>query len=221
MAQKSETWLKFWWHRHFRRRRTPKFYRGQEKFSNRYPDYAIGVGSYGLPIVHDWHDGTTLRIGAYTSIADEVHVFLGGQHRTDWVSCYPFPAVLEEAARIADYAGTRGDVTIGNDVWLASGCTILSGVTIGDGAVVAARAVVARDVPPYAIVAGNPARIVRYRFDQEKREALLASAWWTWPEAEVRQIVALLCSGEVEKFLAYAAARRAGSGVQETRGANG
>jgi hypothetical protein len=124
------------------------------------------------------------------------------------VSSYPFPAFLEEAKGIEDFGGTRGDVTIGNDVWLASGCTILSGVKVGDGAVVAARAVVSRDVAPYAIVAGNPARLIRYRFEQEMRDALLTSAWWTWPEAEVRKVIPLLCSNDLAKFLAYAKARQ-------------
>ena len=200
-----------------KKKRTPKFYRGQEKFRERYPDYEIGIGTYGLPVVHDWDEGATLRIGSYTSIADDVHVFLGGHHRSDWVSQYPFPVFLDEAKHIQGYGGTRGDVRIGNDVWLASGCTILSGVTVGDGAVVAARSVVSRDVAPYSIVAGNPARHIRYRFDQETREALIASAWWTWPESEVRQVVHLLCSNDPSEFLAYAAGRSDQRGV----GANG
>lgn len=200
-----------------RKKRTPKFFRGQEKFRECYPDYEIGVGTYGLPVVHDWHEGTTLRIGSYTSIADDVHVFLGGHHRTDWVSQYPFPAFIDEAKHVQGYGGTRGDVRVGNDVWLASGCTILSGVTVGDGAVVAARSVVSRDVSPYSIVAGNPARHIRYRFDQETREALIASGWWTWPEAEVRRVVHLLCSSDPSEFLAYAAGR----GDQRGVGANG
>lgn len=161
----------------FSRKHTPKFYRRQEKFLERYPDYAIGIGTYGLPVVHDWRQGSRLHIGSYTSIADDVHIFLGGHHRIDWVSSYPFPAFLEEAKGIEGYGGTRGDMVIGNDVWLASGSTILSGVTVGDGAVVAARAVISRDVAPYSIVAGNPAKHVRFRFDREICDALLASAW--------------------------------------------
>lgn len=189
--------------RFWRRPKTPKFYRGQEKFRKRYPGYSIGLGSYGLPIVHDWQEGTTLSIGAFTSIADDVHIFLGGHHRTDWISSYPFPAFLEEARNIPDFGGTRGDVRIGNDVWLASGCTILSGVTVGDGAVVAARSIVTRDVAPYAIVAGNPARVIGWRFDEETRKALLAAAWWTWPEQEIRAIAPLLCSDRTAELLTY------------------
>ena len=216
MSKRSNVGLKAWFWRHFGRQRTPRFYRGQEKFLARYPDYSIGIGSYGIPIVHDWHERSTLRIGAYTSIADDVHIFLGGQHRTDWVSSYPFPAFLDEARVIPNYGGSRGDVNVGNDVWLASGCTILSGVTIGDGAVVAARSVVSRDVEPYSIVAGNPARHVRYRFEQKTCEALVASAWWAWPEEEVRRIVHLLCSDDFSAFFAYVDARK----NQDLTGAN-
>ena len=217
MSNQSESRLKSWWRKLLGRQRPPKLHRGREKFLAKYPDYAFGVGTYGLPVVHDWHEGATLRIGSYTSIADDVHIFLGGHHRTDWVSCYPFPVFIEEAKSIQNFGGTRGDVTIGNDVWLASGCTILSGVTVGDGAVVAARAVVSRDVAPYSIVAGNPARHIRYRFDQETCRALLAAAWWDWPEAEVRHIVHLLCSDDLAQFLAYVEGRK----NQDDTGANG
>ena len=196
--------LAVFWNRKVLKKRTPKFYRGQEKFRNRYPQYSIGIGSYGLPIVHDWNEGTILSVGAYTSIADEVHIFLGGHHRIDWISAYPFPAFIEEAKHVQGFGGSRGDVIIGNDVWLASGCTILSGVTVGDGAVVGARAVVSRDVPAYAIVAGNPARIVGWRFDEATRDRLLQSSWWKWPESEIRKISPLLCSDRLEDFFAYA-----------------
>lgn len=190
-----------------RKKRPPKFYRGQMKFRERYPHYQFGTGSYGMPVVHDWREGSSLHIGAYTSISDDVHIFLGGHHRTDWISTYPFPAFLDEARHIADFGGTHGDVVIGNDVWIASGATILSGVHVGDGAVVAARAVVSRDVPPYAIVAGNPARIVNWRFDEVTRAALLQVEWWTWPESEIRQNVSLLCSPDVAELITYAKQR--------------
>lgn len=190
--------------RFFRRQpKLPRLHKGQHKFRARYPDYSIGIGTYGIPIVRDWHEGTTLSIGAYTSIAKDVYIFLGGHHRTDWISCFPFPAFVEEAAHIQDYGGSRGDVIIGNDVWLAHGCTILSGVTVGDGAVVAARSVVTRSVEPYQIVAGNPAKPIGWRFDEKTRLALLASRWWSWPEEEVRAISVLLCSDHIDKFLSY------------------
>ncbi|MFI8606968.1 CatB-related O-acetyltransferase [Ectopseudomonas chengduensis] len=185
----------------------PRFYRPQIRFRQRYPQYQIGLGSYGLPLVHDWDEGSTLKIGNFCSIADNVQIFLGGHHRIDWVSCYPFPAYLPEAAHITEYGGTRGDVIIGSDVWLCANCTILSGVTVGHGAVVASGAVVSRDVPPYSVVAGNPARHVRWRFDEKTRNELLDSAWWNWPEAEIRQTVEKLCSSDIQGFLAYARSR--------------
>lgn len=185
----------------------PELDRGVRNFKQRYPQYEYGSGSYGLPTVRDFGDGTTLKIGAYCSIADGVLIVLGGHHRTDWVSTYPFPAKLLEAAHIPGYGGSRGDVTIGNDVWLCSGCTILSGVSVGTGAVVAAEAVVTRDVAPYSIVAGNPARVVGWRFDEQSRAELLASGWWNWPREEIAGAVSLLCSDRISEFLAYARKR--------------
>ncbi len=177
--------------------------RQQEKFRKKYPNYTLGVGSYGLPTVHDSNQGTTLRVGAYCSIASGVQIFLGNQHRTDWVSTFPFPAFFEEARSIADFETSRGDVTIGSDVWLCAGCSILSGVRIGHGAVVAMGAVVTRDVEPYSVVAGNPARHTRWRFDGPTRLALLEAAWWDWPIAEVRSVAKLLCSDQVQDLLEY------------------
>ena len=185
----------------------PRFKRPQNRFRERYPLYQIGLGSYGMPVVHDWNEGSTLQIGSYCSIASNVQIFLGGLHRTDWVSSYPFPAYLPEAAHIEGFGGTRGNVVIGSDVWLCSNCTILSGVSVGHGAVVASSAVVTRDVAPYSVVAGNPARHVRWRFDEETRIALLESAWWEWPEDEIRHIVDKLCNNDIAAFIAYARSR--------------
>ncbi len=188
-------------------RKLPRIERGRARFKARYPQYEFGIGSYGLPEVHDWQEGSTLKIGAYCSIAEGVQIFLGGHHRADWVTTFPFPAFLGEAAHISGYNGTRGDVVIGSDVWLCTNSSILSGVTIGHGAVVAAGALVTRDVPPYAVVGGNPATFIRWRFPEEVRAELLQTAWWTWPEAEVRGAVETLCSDDIEAFLAYARQR--------------
>jgi len=202
-------WLERYREKRARRaiRKLPKIEQGGARFRLQYPDYDYGYGSYGVPQVHDWHEGTTLRIGAYCSIAGGVQIFLGGHHRADWVTTFPFPAVLPQASRIADYGGSRGDVRVGNDVWLCSNCTLLSGVTIGDGAIVAAGAVVTRDVEPYAVVAGNPARFVKWRFPEDQRLALLQSAWWSWPKEEVQGLAEKLCSDDIAGFLAYAGQR--------------
>lgn len=180
---------------------TPKLYRDQERFRLRYPSYEIGVGTYGMPQVHDWNEGSILKIGNYCSIANNVQILLGGLHRTDWISTFPFPAFMDEAAQIKDFGGSKGDVIIGNDVWLCTDCIILSGVTIGHGAVVACGTVVTRDIEPYSIVAGNPARHIRWRFEAAQREALLRLKWWDWPEQEIRQKAHLLCSNNLQELL--------------------
>lgn len=165
----------------------------------------IGAHTYGRPRVHWWREPVRLIIGRYTSIADGVEILLGGNHRADWVTTYPFTALghlWPEAAGITGHPASKGDVRIGSDVWLGMGATILSGVTIGDGAVVGARAVVASNVPPFAVVAGNPARILRYRFDRRRIDALLAIRWWDWPDEKVRAHVRRLVSGDVDGFIA-------------------
>ena len=167
--------------------------------------FEVGAHSYGVPVVKSWKEGARLVIGRYCSIADDVTIFLGGNHRSDWVSQYPFPALamfFPDAAGIPGHPATKGDVRIGSDVWLGDGCTILSGVTIGDGAAVGARAVVARDVPPYAVVAGNPARVIRTRFPDDVIARLLRLRWWDWPDDRVNAASPLLCQGDIEAFLA-------------------
>lgn len=161
----------------------------------------IGAYSYGRPKVRFPESGAKLTIGRYCSIADGIEIMLGGNHRTEWATTYPFPAMSglwPDAAGLAGADVSRGDVVIGSDVWLGSQALILSGVGIGHGAVVAARAVVTKDVPPYAIVAGNPARIVRYRMGEERIAALLRSSWWLLPEAEIGRLIPTLLSERIE-----------------------
>ncbi len=164
--------------------------------------YQIGDHTYGKPRVISWQkEGTSLRIGKYCSISTHVVIFLGSEHRTDWVSTYPFPMLWESARAIAGHPFTKGDVTIGNDVWIGYNVTILSGVTIGDGAAIGACSVVARDVPPYAIVAGNPAQVIRYRFGEETIRKLLDIKWWNWPNEKVAENVHLICSTSVDALI--------------------
>jgi acetyltransferase-like isoleucine patch superfamily enzyme len=173
--------------------------------------FAIGAYSYGRPKVRFAESGHKLSIGRYCSIADRVEILLGGNHRTDWVSTYPFAALpgLWPAAKGLDgYHASRGDVVIGHDVWLGSGATILSGVRIGHGAVVAAQALVAKDVAPYAIVGGNPARLIRMRFDEATTAALLDAAWWDLDAAAVATLIPLLQSGRTDELVAAVKALR-------------
>lgn len=173
----------------------------------------VGRHTYGHEqiTVRTWGEPAQLRIGSFCSIADRVVIFLGGNHRTDWVTTYPFPAFPErwpDASDIESAHSTKGDVIVGNDVWIGSNATILSGVTIGDGAVIGANSCVAADVAPYAVVAGNPARQIRLRFGPDTIERLLAIRWWAWNDELIEANVHRLCSGDVDGFLAAQTASR-------------
>jgi len=165
--------------------------------------FKIGQFSYGVPNVLSWGESATLVIGNFCSFADGIDILLGGNHRPDWVSTYPFPAISHwpEAQHIVGHPATNGDVVIGNDVWIGYKATILSGVTVGDGAVVGASALVTRDVPPYAVVGGNPARIIRMRFSDEIIRQLLEVRWWDWDLERIRRHIPLLMQEDISKFL--------------------
>lgn len=162
-----------------------------------------GRGTYGDPLVLHWGENAKLKIGQFCSISSEVEILLGGEHRSDWITTYPFNCLWADAQYVSGHPKTKGDVVIGNDVWIGRGACILSGVIIGDGAIVGARALVAKDVPPYAIVAGNPARIIRYRFCETTIQKLLEIAWWNWPEEKIAEALPYLLSNEIEAFIQY------------------
>jgi acetyltransferase-like isoleucine patch superfamily enzyme len=174
------------------------------------PDHVtVGRHSYGLT-ARNFMRATAkapIRVGAFCSFAPEVLIFGQADHPTALPSTYPFRSRLFEPDGPNRDAVTRGPVEIGNDVWVGTRAMILSGVTIGNGAVIGAGAVIARDVPPYAIMVGNPARLVRYRFSPETVQALLEIAWWEWDDAKLARYEALLY-GDVEAFIARARAER-------------
>jgi virginiamycin A acetyltransferase len=141
-----------------------------------------------------------LVIGRYCAIASGVRFVMPGANHADLgPSTFPFGIFGEPwAERTMDLvmgAPSRGDTVVGNDVWLAYGALVLPGVTIGHGAVVAAASVVASDVPPYAIVGGNPARVIRRRYEDEDVERLLRAAWWDWPVELVTEHARTIMSG--------------------------
>ncbi len=160
----------------------------------------VGDFTYGNPKIMHWGENARLKIGKFCSIAENVVIFLGGNHRHDWVTTYPFPALSQdwpEAKDIVGHPATKGDVIIGNDVWIGYGAVILSGVKIGDGAVIGAMSVVRRDVEPYAIVAGNPAIEIKKRFDEKTIEKLLKLKWWDWSIEKIKKSVKDLCSNNI------------------------
>jgi len=176
--------------------------RKNKRLQEQFPQYEIGRGSYSSNLrVRRQKDGATLKIGAFCSIADEVEIFLGGEHRTDWVTTFPFNVIWESAKYIKGHPKTKGNVEIGNDVWIGRGALILSGVKIADGAVIGARAVVTRDVPPYAIVSGNPAKVLKKRFDDETIGRLLHLKWWEWNDERIKKALPMMLNDDINAFL--------------------
>lgn len=162
--------------------------------------------TYGLENikVRDWGEGADVKVGSFCSIADNVTIFIGGNHRTDWVTTYPFGHIHKD---VFDHHGkghpaTKGDVVIGNDVWIGSGSTILSGVKIGDGAVIAANSVVVKDIPAYAIAGGNPAKVLKMRFSRKQIDKLLQNPWWELSDSRINDLIPLLCSNDIEALIA-------------------
>ena len=146
--------------------------------------------------------GDRLIIGRFCAIATGARFIMNGaNHSLAGISTYPFQIFGREWAEGFDIGSylleTRGDTVIGNDVWIGAGATVLPGIKIGDGAVIGTGAMVAKDVPPYAIVAGNPARVVRRRFADDVVERLLALAWWNWDIDRITRNVDLLRNGDV------------------------
>jgi virginiamycin A acetyltransferase len=150
--------------------------------------------------------GDRLVIGRFCSIAAEVRFIMnGGNHPTTWLTTYPFP-VFGHGWEFATPAAwpVRGDTIVGHDVWIGYGATLMPGVTIGDGAIVASASVVTRDVPAYAIVGGNPATVIRSRFDEATVRQLLEIAWWNWDVGKITANVQAICSGDIGALVAAA-----------------
>ena len=144
-----------------------------------------------------------LVIGKFCSIAcGAKFLFNSANHTQRSLSTYIFPVLFEEwgldVARIPEAWDNRGDIVIGNDVWIGYEAVVLAGVTIGDGAIGAARAVVTKDVPPYTIVGGVPARPIRRRFSDSEIDQLLELKWWDWPEEKIAANLNAIQSGDLE-----------------------
>ena len=145
-----------------------------------------GKHTYGILNIHAWDDeykSSVINVGSYCSIASNVSVLLDGNHTYTGFSTFPFKESLGWDTGINTWAKSIPE--IGNDVWIGMNVLILSGVSIGHGAVIGANTVVTKDVPPYAIVAGNPGRIKKYRFSQDIINELLRYPWWALPDETI------------------------------------
>lgn len=155
---------------------------------------------YHYPVNHD-----KLVIGKFCSIAcGAKFIFTSANHTMKSLSTYPFPIFFEEwgldVANITDAWDNKGDIVIGNDVWIGYEAVILSGVTIGDGAIIGTRAVVTKDVPPYTIVGGVPARHIRRRFDEETVTRLMELKWWEWSVEKIKENLPAIQSGRINEL---------------------
>jgi virginiamycin A acetyltransferase len=163
------------------------------------------------------HGPERLVIGRFCAIASGVRFVLPGANHADLgPSTFPFGIFGEGWADTMDLvmgAPSRGDTVVGHDVWLGYHALVLPGVTIGHGAVVAAGSVVPGDVPPYAVVAGNPARVVRRRYEDEDVERLLRAAWWNWPIELVTEHARTIMAGTPAELERIAAERLPGAGA--------
>jgi len=129
--------------------------------------------------------GSQFTVGSFCSFAENINIYLGGNHRHDWVTTFPFghrDTNIFNKFNGEGHPTTKGDINIGNDVWIGSNTTIMSGVTIGDGAIVANNSHVVKNVDPYSIVGGNPAKLIKHRFTKEQIEKLLEIKWWNWDD---------------------------------------
>jgi len=162
----------------------------------------VGKYTYGADSIELKQSGADLHIGKFCSIANGVKVYLGGNHKVDWITTWPFGDKHRDI--FSKFQGchsfSKGSIFIGNDVWVGSNAVIMSGVKIGHGAVIAAHTVVTKDVPPYCVFAGNPGRIKKMRFSEEDIKFLLDLKWWDMSDEEINEISPILCSNNFDKL---------------------
>jgi len=153
-----------------------------------------------------WSDQYQVRLGKYNSIGRDCNFFLHANHRPDWIttSSQLWGPVNNEIANMhmnMGHPNCKGDIIIQNDVWIGAKSTVMSGVKISNGAIVGACSVVTKDVPPFAIVAGNPAKVVKYRFSDEQIKKLLSIAWCNWDEQKIKDNAMTMWSNNIDEFI--------------------
>jgi len=149
-----------------------------------------------------------LIIGSFCSIGSGASFIMAGNqgHRYDWISSFPFFYMRDEVEsfrQAADAFAGSGDTVVGNDVWIGSEAMIMPGIQIGDGAVIGSRALVTKNVDPYTIVGGNPAKLIKSRFSEHDIKLLLELKWWTWDDTQLSDAIPIICSNNVELLYDY------------------
>ena len=169
-----------------------------------YDDAENPTGFEQNNVLFNWPEfGDQLIIGKFCSIASGAKFIMGpANHRLSSVTTYPFHVFggvwAENTPPHLDQLPRKGDIVVGNDVWIGRESVILPGVTIGDGAIIAAYSVVTRDVPPYGVAGGNPARLIKKRFHDSLIDVLCKLKWWDLPPEELAEILPFLCSPDLE-----------------------
>ena len=153
-----------------------------------------------------WSDQYKVHLGKYNSIGRDCNFFLHANHRADWVTTTsqllgPVTPEIADMHMNMGHPTCKGDIHVGNDVWIGATSTIMSGITIGDGAIIGAGSTVTKDVPPFAIVAGNPGKIVKYRFTDDQIEKLLQISWWNWEENKIKENAMSMWSPNIDDFI--------------------
>jgi acetyltransferase-like isoleucine patch superfamily enzyme len=178
----------------------------------------IGKYSYGITKKNIYWDNKAydydnnyrqpkLIVGKYCSIGLKCKIYLGGNHRHDWVTTYPFHVkwVHNNTFKsltddVEGYPHSNGDVIIGNDVWFGENVTVMSGVKIGDGAVIGTNSVVVKDVEPYSISGGHPAKHIKYRFSEDVIKRLLEIKWWDIEESKLDKLLPYMMNNDIDLF---------------------
>ena len=175
-----------------------------------YNDFVMGPENFekNNVLYHYAINQDKLIIGKFCSIAcGAKFIFNSANHSLSSLSTYPFPIFFEEwdsdVKNITSAWDNKGDIIIGNDVWIGYEAIILAGVTIGDGAVIGTRAVVTKDIPPYSIVGGVPAKLIRKRFSPETIKSLLKIKWWNWPPERIKQCIPEIQAGNIEYLITH------------------
>lgn len=158
-----------------------------------------GFSSYGFPTIICYDGVSHLNVGNFVSFASNVSLLLGANHKRGLITTYPLTKI--DSSKLPKEANERGDITIGNDVWIGYGVTVIGPVTIGDGAIIGAGALVISDIPPFAIAVGVPAKVIKYRFNEEQINSLQTIQWWNWNLEKIKKEKDFLYSNSIQSFI--------------------